>query len=41
LADHEIRLFKEELTEANVAQVVDFEVVSVFIYSNLNSSGAF
>ena len=37
LADYEIRLFKEELTEANVDQVVDFEVVSVFIYSNLNS----
>ena len=37
LADYEIRLFKEELSEANVDQVVDFEVVSVFIYSNLNS----
>lgn len=37
LADNEIRLFKEELSEANVDQVVDFEVVSVFIYSNLNS----
>ncbi len=37
LADYEIRLFKEKLSEANVDQVVDFEVVSVFIYSNLNS----
>ena len=37
LADYEIRLFKEKLSEANVDQVVDFEVVSVFIYSNVNS----
>ena len=38
LADCDIRLFKEALNGANVDQVKDFEVVSVFIYSNLNRS---
>ncbi len=38
LADNEIRLFKDQLSEANVDQIVDFEVISVFIYSNLNSN---
>ena len=38
LADCDIRLFKEALDGANVDQAKDFEVVSVFIYSNLNKS---
>jgi len=38
LADFDIRVFKEQLSEANVDQIVDFEVISVFIYSNLNSN---
>jgi len=37
LAEYEVCLFKEKLSEANVDQAADFEVVSVFIYSNLNS----
>ncbi len=36
IADCDIRLFKETLNETNVDQVKDFEVVSVFIYSNIN-----
>ena len=32
LADYDIRVFKEPLSEANVDQIVDFEVISVFIY---------
>ena len=37
LANHEIRLFNEALDTTSVDQVKDFEVISVFIYSNLNS----
>ena len=38
LADYDVRMFKEPLSEANVEQIVDFEVISVFIYSNVNSN---
>jgi D-lactate dehydrogenase len=36
LADFDVRQFKETLNERNVDQVKDFEIISVFIYSNLN-----
>ena len=38
LADYDILVFKEPLSEANVDQIADFEIISVFIYSNVNSS---
>ena len=38
LANNPVSLFRETLNEANVEQVQDFEVVSVFIYSNVNSN---
>lgn len=37
LSGFELYLTKEALSEGNVAQALDAEVVSVFIYSNLNS----
>ncbi len=33
---HQVRLFTESLNEANVDQVADYSIISVFIYSNLN-----
>ena len=38
LANNTVSLFRETLNEANVDQANDSEVVSVFIYSNVNSS---
>ena len=38
LTNNQVSLFKETLNEANVNQAQDSEVVSVFIYSDLNSS---
>jgi D-lactate dehydrogenase len=38
LANFDVRMVKEALDEANVDQAKDFEVVSVFIYSNVNKS---
>jgi D-lactate dehydrogenase len=35
---HTVRFTKDVLDERNVAEVVDFEVVSVFIYSKLNEA---
>jgi len=36
LEGHQVCLFKEVLDGENVGEVVDFEVISVFIYSNVN-----
>jgi D-lactate dehydrogenase len=36
LNGNEIRMFKESLDEKTAFEVADFEVVSVFIYSNIN-----
>ena len=38
LANNQVSLFKDTLNEANVNQAQDSEVVSIFIYSDLNSS---
>jgi len=38
LADYDVQLFNETLNETSVDQVKDFEVISVFIYSNLNKN---
>ncbi len=36
LKDFDLRLFKDPLEERNVKEAADSEVVSVFIYSNLD-----
>lgn len=38
LEGNEVRLFKEVLDESNAGEVADFDVVSVFIYSNVNKA---
>lgn len=38
LQGHEVSFFSEPLTEKNVSDAVEYEVVSVFIYSTVNSA---
>lgn len=35
---HQVRLFKEVLDDKKISETVDFEVISVFIYSNVNKA---
>jgi D-lactate dehydrogenase len=35
---NQVRMFSETLDEKNVVEIVDFEVISVFIYSNVNKA---
>jgi D-lactate dehydrogenase len=35
-ANHEVKLFDEELDEDNLNQIKDFEIISVFIYSKID-----
>ena len=38
LADHKLHLFKDQLSNSNVEQAINYDVISVFIYSDLNKS---
>jgi D-lactate dehydrogenase len=34
---HELRFFKDVLTDENVTEVKDYEIISIFIYSRLTA----
>src|SRR3989344_4784087 len=36
LKDHELKFFEEELNQNNIVQVQNFDIISLFIYSNIN-----
>ncbi|MBP9758482.1 hydroxyacid dehydrogenase [Candidatus Dojkabacteria bacterium] len=38
LGDHQIRFFNETLSEKNIDEIKDFDIISIFIYSKINSS---